>query len=204
MFREANLSSTLLPEEVNHDVNAKTHIEVRKRIASRAMRERAQDRSNIKLKSSYPKRTELAKSVLYVDAGVRMPETWGAQLASLEARATLCAYEATIFVVVDHWHPHDELMFCSAALRGAWVGTPALLDESPPGPCRKLRVGAATRRQLYVTEQFRRQHTLMWACIPEVLLRCPKTTGVSWRLLKHGLLRRHRRNLVTSQLKWCA
>ena len=124
---------------------------------------------NIKFKATYPKRTELAKSVLYVDAGVRLPETWDAQLASLEARATRRAYEATIFVVMDPWHHRDERILCSAALRGAWVGTPALLDASPSGPCRKLRVGAATRRQLYVTEQFRNQHAIMWVCILEVL-----------------------------------
>ena len=39
MFRQANLAGTLLPEEVNHDVITKTQIEVRRRIASRAMRE---------------------------------------------------------------------------------------------------------------------------------------------------------------------
>ena len=55
VFREANLAGTLLPEEVNHDVNTKTQIEVRKRIASRAMRERAKERLHIKFKSPYPK-----------------------------------------------------------------------------------------------------------------------------------------------------
>ena len=117
MFREANLAGALLPEEVNHDVITKTQIEVRKRIASRAMRERAKERLNIKFKSTYPKRTELAKSALYADAGARLPETWDAQLASLEARATLCAYEAAIFVVVDPWHPRDGLCYllCSVA-----------------------------------------------------------------------------------------
>ena len=63
-----------------------------------------------------------------------------------------------------------------------------MLDASPSGPCRKLRVGAVTRKQLYVTEQLHRQHAFMWACIMEVLLRSPKTTGVSCCLLKHGLL----------------
>ena len=101
MFREANLASTLLPMEANHDVNTKTQIEVRRRIASRATRERAKERLRIKFKSTYPKRTELAKSVLHVDAAVRLSDTWDAQLASLEARATRRAYEATIFVVVD-------------------------------------------------------------------------------------------------------
>ena len=173
MFREANLAGTLLPEEVNHDVITKTQIEVRKRIASRATRERAKERLNIKLKATDHKRTELAKSVLYVDACVRLPERC-AQLASLEARATLRAYEATMFVVVDPWYHRDDLMLCSAALRGAWVGTRALLDASPSGPWRKLRVGAATRRQLYVTEQFRRQHALLWACILEALFALPE------------------------------
>ena len=31
MFREANLAGTLLPEEVNHDVNTNTLVELRKR-----------------------------------------------------------------------------------------------------------------------------------------------------------------------------
>ena len=50
---------------------------------------------SIKFKATYPKRRELAKSVLYVDASVRLPEAWDAQVVSLETRATLCAYEAT-------------------------------------------------------------------------------------------------------------
>ena len=103
--RTANLAGTLLPEEANHDVNTKTQIEVRMRIASRAVRECAKERLNIKFKSTYPKRTELAKSALYVDAGVRLPDTWDAQLARLEARATRRASEATILAVVDSGHP---------------------------------------------------------------------------------------------------
>ena len=156
MFRKANLAGTLLPEELTRDVITKTQIEVRRRIASRAMRESAKERLNIKFKSTYTKRTKLAKSVLYADAGVRLPETWDAQRASLEALAPRRAYEAT-FSWLLILGTLDELIICSATLRGAWVGTPALLDASPSGPCRKLRAGAATLRQLYVTSQFRRQ-----------------------------------------------
>ena len=144
-------------------------LELRRRMASRGVRERARARVDAKVVGSYPTRAELTRSSVFVDSLALLPQHWHQRVAALEITVTPSRRRATVFVTSDPWRPPgDDCMLCCAAWRGAWIGTPALLDEPPSGPCRKLKAAMSTPRRLFTTNSFRNDHARQWVCTLEL------------------------------------
>ena len=161
-------------------------LELRRRMASRGVRERARARVDAKVVGSYPTRAELTRSSVFVDSLALLPQHWHERVAALEITVAPSCHRATALVTSPG--PGDDCMLCCAAWRGAWIGTPALLDEPPSGPCRKLKAAMSTPRRLFTTNSFRNDHARQWVCTLELLVAA----------------RNHQRRALESNEAWAA
>ena len=177
---QANLAEALLPGEKTASLEADTAREVARRLASRLQRVRDKARLCAKLEARYPGRLELARATLLVEPGTPLPSTWHHRVSDLEMRAVDSATMADVIVAHNPWELNDQCHLWAVVLRGAWVGTAALLDPTPSGPCRKIKAALKTKRRLFVSDGFRSEHCHLWAALLEVLI---GTAGHHWELL---------------------
>ena len=177
-FVEANISGQLLPEEVNDDLNALTLLEQVRQLKSLRARQAAGQNQLAQLQNAPPTKDELHRARIMLDTGMS---------SSLESRDLSChealevcdPWKATVFVAKTPWKVNNSMISWAAALLGVWIVTPASL-RLELAPALKFTSALKTRRHIWMSAAFRREHILL----TQLILECAHASSFkAWKFI---------------------
>ncbi len=168
---EACLQGHLVQEEVDDALKAASVKEKIRQEHSYADRLRARLKYADKVRAVPPTRAELLKAKIFLDDGVNMPQAWLAMLTSIQGMLTREAHLATFFISNVPGAPENMIVTLAAALRGAWVISPAVF-MAEAGPSIKYTSALTTKRRIWSSPAFQQEFPMEWLVILELMSNC--------------------------------
>ena len=184
----AYAANALLDEEISPHILAMVAEDLKKQAASRKERIATNDKYENLTTARPPTMDELRGAYVYLDSPLSdLPDVkvLNAVCAKFGCKLTQQPHEATIFVAVNPWAPHDDIIMWTACLNGAWIICPRTLAGSQ-GASIKYQSPFGTKRKVWVSDGFKNAFPKHWLVLLKALKELPinpftfLATSVDW------------------------
>ena len=166
----ACINNLILPEENSTVLRTAAEIEDIRARTSLKDRLRDEARKHRLLQAEPPASATLRRAVLYV-AESNLPQGWERAVSEKEGFITQSLEQpAGFYVVADPWKLNNELVGLAASLHGAWLLAPRVYMGLDIGPAMKLKPALQTRRNIWISDNFKTECALAWVIILEAIV----------------------------------